>query len=804
MMRKRTVMLVAAVLAAGSAALGAQEEATANYFLGRDAKAWRRGVALTLRERDRIRAAALGYSTFLGGGANDHAAAVVTDALGNFYVAGHTFSGDFPVSPDAYAETAPVASGVANAFVAKFDSGGQLIYCTYLGGAGDDRATAIAADRYGNAYVTGYALSGDFPVTEGAVGVPAVYPAPQYRRAFVSKLNAAGNAILYSTMLGESGTSTDSGKAIGVDLEGNAVVSGTTEYYAFQPTLGALQAERPTTNFLIKLNQSGTRYFFVAKWPQVRDTVNALTLDPEGHIYVAGGSTDASQRGPEALQGSNAGRNFYKTTDGGQHWEVLGAGLENTLVIPGTVTVSPVDSNILYAATQHGVFRSADGGASWANVFPSKSLSNVVVDPSDPGHLVAFASVSGGCSSFVSRDSGASWTQRPLTEFCGFVFDPADSRNAYATGAYGLQYSRDGGDTWTTSSMQGLVVFARPAIDTVDHNTLYIATREGVLRSEDAGVTWKRVSQSYFTGVLAEPGSRGVLYATNGSSLSRSTDGGGTWTSVRSGYVQGMMFDPSGGKTLYLRTGTGFVSSRDGGVTWEPPVPMPPNASIVDIQFDVGHPGVWYVSGNWPSDAFLTKLSADGTTELYSTFFGGVAPDSANRVELDGAGAIYLAGTTQSPDLRGAQNSFGGGSDAFLAKLSSDGRRLEYAKYFGGSSAEQGLGLGVDASGQAIVAGFTNSADLPLSGDAVQRTGPPTQLGMGFYAIFDPDGKVFSSSYLGGLQGDTATAAAISPAGRACIVGDTNSPDLHTTAGALQAVRNGFADTFLTILDLQR
>src|SRR5207302_5061539 len=125
--------------------------------------------------------------------------------------------------------------GGVDAFVVKFNpSGNTLLYATYIGGRGEDKGAAIAVDSGGQAYVTGSTASTNFPVAaafQSALGGS--------KAAFVLKLNAVGNALLYSTYLG--GTNYDLGTAIAVDAAGNAYLAGDTQSSDFR-TLGAAQA----------------------------------------------------------------------------------------------------------------------------------------------------------------------------------------------------------------------------------------------------------------------------------------------------------------------------------------------------------------------------------------------------------------------------------------------------------------------------------------------------------------------------------------------------------------------------------
>jgi len=171
------------------------------------------------------------YSTFLGGNQDDYAGGIGIDAAGNAYVAGQTFSANFPVL-NAFQ---PALQGVANAYVAKLNpSGNGLIYSTYLGGSVDDLADAIAVDSAGNAYVTGFAQSTDFPLAgplQGKYGGGST-------NAFLTVFDANGSPS-FSTFLGGNGT--DQGNGIAVDSSGDAYLTGITQSTDF-PAYNALQA----------------------------------------------------------------------------------------------------------------------------------------------------------------------------------------------------------------------------------------------------------------------------------------------------------------------------------------------------------------------------------------------------------------------------------------------------------------------------------------------------------------------------------------------------------------------------------
>jgi Beta-propeller repeat len=216
------------------------------------------------------------YSTYLGGTSSgidgDGATAVAVDAAGDAYVAGYAQSSDFPTAKAMQGQNNSRNHG-ANAFVTKFNPGGSaLIYSTYLGGSGNDVANAIVVDGAGNAYLAGLTYSTDFPTIASlqAVNNGAVHGTDN---AFIAVLNAAGNALEFSTYLGGSGTLSavqtdcacapvyggDGANAIAVDSAGGLYVAGSTYSIdfptaaAFQDTNKAAAPESRGTAFVTKI-----------------------------------------------------------------------------------------------------------------------------------------------------------------------------------------------------------------------------------------------------------------------------------------------------------------------------------------------------------------------------------------------------------------------------------------------------------------------------------------------------------------------------------------------------------------------
>jgi hypothetical protein len=196
------------------------------------------------------------YSTYLGGSANDYGYAISVDSADNAYVAGGTTSSDFPTTPGAYQTT--TCSPCEEAFVTKLNADGStLVYSTYLGGSRDGSAYGIAVDATGNAYVTGGTTSTDFPLIN-----PIQSTIGGGYDAFVTKINAVGTALAYSTYLGGSGF--DEGFGIAVDTTGNAYVLGETGSTNF-PVANAIQSTfggGTWDAFVTKINAAGNAWVY--------------------------------------------------------------------------------------------------------------------------------------------------------------------------------------------------------------------------------------------------------------------------------------------------------------------------------------------------------------------------------------------------------------------------------------------------------------------------------------------------------------------------------------------------------------
>jgi uncharacterized protein (TIGR03437 family) len=200
-------------------------------------------------------------------------------------------------------------------------------------------------------------------------------------------------------------------------------------------------------------------------------------------------------------------------------------------------------------------------------------------------------------------------------------------------------------------------------------------------------------------------------------------------------------------------------------------------------------------------NAFVTKLSPDGRSLIYSSYLGGSNWDHGQAIALDASGNAVVAGYTLSSDfpvLNASQPHFGGGySDCFLSKVSASGT-LILSTYFGGSGGEACYGVALDKSGNAYIAGSSNSQDLPLK-NPIQTTTSPRIAYTPLLAKFSPDGLLLYSSFIGGPTAGTAWAVAVGAAGDIYAAGSVDGQ--FTTKNALQSSTQSPGTGFLMSLD---
>jgi len=678
------------------------------------------------------------YSSFLGGSGLDRGTGIAVDSSGNAYITGHTSSLNFPTgSPLQAAHT----GGEQDAFVSKLNaSGSALVYSTYLGGSGTEVATSIALDNAGNAYITGQTTSNNFPLVNALHSTLS-----GSNDGFIAELSASGSALVYSTFLGGRGS--DEGNSIAVDSLGNAYVTGVTSSRDF-PTTNPLQTLRSGNAIFKSANSAGS--WAASDSGLIAATVNDLKFHPSNSsiIYAA---TDTG---------------VFKTTDNGLNWTAL----SGQTALPVTrVALDPTDANVIYAATGGGVYKSTDGGNN-------------------------FSAINNGLGAFFVRT---------------IVLDPTTPTTLYVTvGSNSFFRSTDGGTSWSQKFISGSGGINGLTIDPNTPTTLYAATVGGVFKSTDSGTNWTASNTgfpfSFNISSVSIDKTNNLLYAATAFGIFKSANGAGTWTNITDNSafftVSVIAIDPATPSTIYIATPLGLFKTIDGGATWNVSGNGFPNSNVLSLVVDPGQASTLYIGTSSGTDAFVTKLSAGGATQVYSTYLGGSAADVGNGIALDSGSNVYLTGSTSSnnfPTANALQPARSSGTDAFVTKLNASGASLIYSTFLGGDSSDVGSAIAVDGNGNAYIAGTTASDDFPTA-NAFQSTNS-SLTNEGFVTKINATGSsLVYSTYLGGDAPDTCSAIAIDVAGSAYVTGATSSQNFPIV-GALQPALRG-TDAFVAKL----
>ncbi|MBD0369957.1 MAG: SBBP repeat-containing protein, partial [Pyrinomonadaceae bacterium] len=738
------------------------------------------------------------YSTYLGGSSSGNftveetANSIFVDAAGNAYITGTTTSTDFPVA-NAYKSN---GGGFSDVFVSKLNPAGTtLLYSTYLGGNRDDYGNGIAVDASGAAYVVGISRSTDFPTTAGALQTTGLDI-----DVFVTKLNAAGNALVYSTLLsGDRSTegastlaSSEEGYAIAVNAQGEAIVVGDTQSANF-PTANPVQPTRSAgwDMFVTKLNAAGTGLVFSTYFGgSNQDNARGVVFDSAGNAYITGSTyskdfptTNGAFKTANGADGTDGvvakfapnGALIYSTYVGGDSYDtsrgiavdalgnafITGDTISNNFPVTQTalkksfskgavfrgtgagafwkataltnqftvnvVAVDPINSSTLYAGTESGIYKSTDGGSSWTALgLTNIRIEAVAVDPGNPSRIFAGTWDQG---IYKSVDGGANW-MHPLAggTINTFTFHPSDSNKVYAgTGngsipGDGALISIDGGDNWTTfRAVTGRVKSI--VFDPSTPSTVYMCVNSSISKSVDGGATWNTVLQSsQLTSLAIDPKTPSTLYATSSSfGIHKTTDGGATWNIFNSGLGSqqaiSIAVDPVTPSTIYVGiSDNGVYRSTNGGNSWNQTGLIYSSPKVVIAP---SNPSVMYAASSiFQADAFITGLNATGSALVYSGYFGGTGFDRANAIAIDSSNNLYIAGTTNSidfPQLQAMLLMNGVATEAFIVKLKSSDMSLQFSTYLGGSNPDTANGVAVDGSGNIYLAGQTRSANFPTA-----------------------------------------------------------------------------------------
>ncbi len=552
------------------------------------------------------------YAGFLGGSEDDAGNDIAVDAQGNVYIVGNTNSPEqsFPVQAGPSLRFRGGGACVfglpcGDAFVAKLNPAGELVYAGYIGGDGIDTGASIAVDSSGAAYITGSTTSREtsFPVK---LGPDLTYNSAAVLLrfdAYVAKIDPSGTSLVYAGYIG--GAENDNGTGIAVDSSGNAYVSGNANspQSSFPARVGPdvthnsfTPNNQSTDAFIAKVRADGTGLVYAGYIGGVSgDTAADVAVDDTGSAYVTG-TTFSRQDTFPSLVGPDTTFNDGPLDHNGDAY---------------IVKVNAAGTGFEYAGFIGG--RSSDLGAS------------VAVD-----HLG---------SAYVSGQTTSDENSFPVAVGPDLTYNaggecPSFPFNAPCTDTFIVKVKADG----TGFDYAGYI---------------------GGTNNE--------------SGPVAVFGNGGVAVDHSGNA-----------------YVTGMTFSTEASFPVTHGPGSVFNEATCGSFPFQGPC----------------------------DEAFVAKVKANGTALDYAGYLGGRGADRGNGIAVDRAGNAYVVGTTDFtaagfPVAGGLAPTLGGGSDAFVVKISSSSDTHEITGVFDAAGFQNPISPG------AIVAVFGDFAERTQSSDSL-------------------------------------------------------------------------------------
>jgi len=617
------------------------------------------------------------YSVRLAGRALDEVAALEIDSTGAVIVAGQTNSTDFPlVNP------LPSNGSAANAFVAKLDALGRIVFSTVWGGSGDDSASAVAIDRSGDIVIAGMTASPDFVTTPNAyqkIFAPITCSGCGLRRdAFLLRLSADGQSVRYSTLFG--GSHDESVVGLALDQFGSPHIAGVTRSIDL-PLKNALQTTCDSTfegngcsGYISKLTPDGaalqystyfgSRSYYVTNLGRV---ISGLSVDPDGNLLAVGTTQGSDLPVWRAVQPVNGSGPFFKSTDDGVTWNPSSAGMAGT----GTWSIQGA-GQVLYATPLgEKFFRSGDGGASWQG---STKAGSIAVDPLASSTL--YAATSSGA--YKSTDGGQTWSRLALEEpaLTLVAIAPSAPSHVYMASNLAVFHTENGGLTWSRILDAGpnpLPIIQSLAVDPQNAHAVHATLSDRSVMRRENGRQWTALTplECSFGQLVFGSGLPPVIYARSCGKVFKSVDRGGSWREIgfSNRTAAAIALDPFAPNVVYVASAqNGVYRSRDYGETWTQ-IRGSLEQDVRAIYVDRSTPGTIYIGSTHASNAFLTQLSPLGVV-MASSYLGGVNA-YGQGLAVDRSGTIIVAGMTGNnfPVVQPIQGTYRGESDVFIARI---------------------------------------------------------------------------------------------------------------------------------------
>jgi uncharacterized protein (TIGR03437 family) len=696
-------------------------------------------------------------------------------------------------------------------------------YSTFFGGIGSDESFAMAIDNQGNAYVTGSTYSNNFNTF---APLQTTNRGGKYD-AFVTKINASGSGIIYSTYLGGSGE--DSGHGIAVDVLGNAYVAGITNSQdfntrnAFQPTITGPAEDA----FIAKINPTGTNLIFSTYLGGANsDQAFAITLDLNSDIYIAGSTSSLDFKTKNPLQAiyrggtdvfisklkSDGSDSLYSTYLGGSSFdEAYGISVDSGGNAYVTGATSSNDFNTLNPV------QSINQGN--LDAFVAK------VDPQ--GSALVYSTYLGGSAVDVAYDIAVDVTFNAYITGHTFSTDfnvviPLQSNNRGNADAFITRINSTGTALDFSTYLGGSGGDFARGIAVDPNGNAYIVGRT-ISTDFNIKSPLQALNRGDFDAFITKvnPGGSDLVYSTYLGGASDDQGVGIAADNFGNVYVTGdtrstdfntvnpLQASNRGGRDAFVSK----INSFGSALTYS--TYLGGSGEDLGLSIAIDTAGNAYITGYTSSndfitqspvqpvsrgglEVFVTKILADASDIAFNTYFGGNGSDTGNGIAVDGSGNCYIAGATTSTNLptrTPVQGNNRGGLDAFVVKFNASGSNIIYSTYLGGSFGDLARGVAVDPSGNVTIAGSTFSTDFNT-----QSPFQPNNRGNGdaFIARFNAAGTaLLYSSYLGGTNTDEGAGIAVDSSGNAYVVGNTASTDFNTV-NPLQPNNRGQQDIFVS------
>ena len=637
------------------------------------------------------------YSTYLSAGIGY---GIAVDSNGDAYVTGSTGNAMSPSPAQAYVLKVNAGGGAIGYGPVTFGTSGANLQTIGFG---------IALDTGNNAYVAGMTNDPNFTQITSGSGAQKTYGGG-LTDGFALKLNSSG-ALQYGTYIGGLGSNIipERASGIGVDQNGNAYVSGTTECIGFPVDSPISGARNGVTSVLMEGTINGSSSSWAPVSPALSgpfDEVSALAFDSSGNLYAG---TDASNA---------SGGGVYKLSGG--VWSSDSSGIASTTI--DAIGVDPITPSDVYAVGNGQIYKTSTGGASgWAATGPGVGTAAVIAVGKDSSST-STVYVGSNTGLIYSSNGGSSWNNpvtapgpAPGSVVLALLADPTNFMTAYAGTVYGAYKTTDGGAHWSLvstglPSVGGILlpVTSLAVYSGSSPATIYAATPNGLFYTTTGGSSWTQITIGQVVStpyLVAVDAGDDVYVAFSGGGMATATGGG-----LSPGEWSGLTY---------------------GGLTHNPIVALvtPPSGS-----------GIAYAGTVASTTAFLTEISSTGQTFTSSTCIGGSDNNLGQSIAVTPVGAAYLGGATVAldfPATPGAvQTTNAGQYDAFVIGtdvppaqiitpdpgITLSGSSADFTWNAASGATEYQLTVGTTAGGSNIFSGTTAGTSQTVGSIPCSRT----------------------------------------------------------------------------------